>query len=78
MPHTIRIRQTPLETFDVFVNHSLEHSSIKTFWLRLVLADNGIGDYKCRNLMRRVNEFGEASETTDAKPPVSLRKILFR
>lgn len=78
MPHTIRVRQTPIETFDVFVDHRLEHPSIKEFWLRLVLADNGINDYKYCNLMRRVNEFGEASETPDAKPPFSFRKILFR
>lgn len=78
MPHTIRVRQTPLETFDVFADRRLEHLSIKKFWLRLVLADNGINDYKYRNLMRRVDEFGEASETPDAKPPFSLRKLFFR
>jgi hypothetical protein len=78
MQHTIRVRQTPLETFDVFVDGRPEHLSIRKFWLGLVLADNGIDDYKYRNLMRRVNEFGEASEIPDAKPPFSLRKILFR
>lgn len=62
MLYTIRVRQTPLETFDVFVDRRLVHISIKKFWLCLVLADNGIDDYKYRDLMRRVNEFGEASE----------------
>jgi len=46
MPQTIRVGKTPLETFDVFLNHSLEHSSLREFWLKLVLADNGIGNYK--------------------------------
>jgi hypothetical protein len=30
----------PLERFLVFIDHRLEHLSIKEFWLRLVLADN--------------------------------------
>jgi hypothetical protein len=47
--------QTPLERFLVFIDHRLEHLSIKEFWLRLVLADNGIDDYKYRNLRRCEN-----------------------
>jgi len=78
VPHTIRVRQTPIGRFDVFINHGLEHSSIRAFWLQLVLADNGITNYKYRDLMRRVSEFGEATETSTEKPPNSLRKLLFR
>ena len=77
VPHTIRVRKTPFGPFDVFVDHCLEHPSIKAVWLSLVLADNGISNYKYRDLMRRVNEFGEATETSTEKPPYSLRKLLF-
>jgi len=47
-------------------------------WLGLVLADNGIGNYQRRELMRRVDEFGEATATSTEKPPYFLRKLLFR
>ena len=75
---TIRVRETPLERFDVFIDGNLEHASIKEMWLGLVLADNGIGNYQRRELMRRVDEFGEATATSTTKPPYSLRKLLFR
>jgi hypothetical protein len=76
--HTIRVRQTPFGTFDAFVNHGIEHSAIKAVWLSLVLADSGISDYKYRDFMRRVNEVGDATETSTEKPADSLRKLLFR
>ena len=77
MIHTIRIRQAPCERFDVFIDGELEHSSIKASWLLLVLLDNGIDHYRYRDVVRRVSEFGEATETSTAKPPYSLRKLLF-
>jgi len=61
-----------------FINGNLEHASIKEMWLGLVLADNGISNFQRRELMRRVDEFGEATATSTEKPPYSLRKLCFR
>ena len=77
MIHTIKVRQAPCERYDVFINGELEHSSIKARWLTLVLLDNGIDNYRYRDFVRRVNEFGEATETSGVKAPYFLRKLLF-